>query len=140
MIVGVGSDGRFSLFNSSGQTHLVVDVAGWFAVGYDAVTPTGLMDTREGLGGVVLAPGEQRDLVVIGVGGIPAEGVGAVSLNVTVTEPTSSGYLVVWPAGRERPLASNLNFVPGQAVPNAVTVGVGFAGKVSIFNSSETPT
>ncbi len=136
ILVGVGSGGRISLFNSSGATQLIVDVAGWFALGFDAITATRLMDTREGLGGVVLGPGETRNLRVSGVGDIPVAGVGAVSLNVTVTEPTGSGYLTVWPAGRDRPLASNLNFVPGQIVPNAVIAGVGANGEVSIFNSA----
>ena len=136
VIVGVGSGGRISLFNNSGSTHLVVDVAGWFALGFDAVTPTRLMDTREGLGGVALGPGETRNLRVTGVGDVPSAGAGAVSLNVTVTEPTASGFLTVWPAGRSQPLASNLNFVPGQTVPNAVIAGVNANGEVSIFNSA----
>jgi hypothetical protein len=94
------------------------------------------MDTREGLGGLVLGPGETRNLRVTDAAGVPSAGVGAVSLNVTVTEPTASGFLTVWPAGRSQPLASNLNFVPNQTVPNAVIAGVGANGEISIFNSA----
>jgi alpha-tubulin suppressor-like RCC1 family protein len=136
VIVGVGSGGKVSLYNSAGSTHLVVDVAGWFDLGFDAVTPTRLMDTRTGLGGVVLGPGATRTLRVTGSGGIPTEGVGGVSLNVTVTEPTAAGYLTVWPAGRTRPLASNLNFVAGQTIPNAVSTGVNANGDIEIYNSA----
>ena len=136
VIVGVGSGGKVSLYNSAGSTHLVVDVAGWFDLGFDAVTPTRLMDTRTGLGGVVLGPGATRTLRVTGSGGIPTEGVGGVSLNVTVTEPTAAGYLTVWPAGRNRPLASNLNFVAGQTIPNAVSTGVNADGDIEIYNSA----
>ena len=136
VVVGVGTDGKISLFNSSGSSHVVVDVTGWFSSGFTPVTPARLMDTREGLGGVVLAPGEARDLQVSGRGGVPSSGVGAVSLNVTVTGPTSSGFVTVWPSGAAQPLASNLNFVAGQTVPNAVVVGVGTDGKISLFNSS----
>jgi hypothetical protein len=34
-----------------------------------------------------------------------------------------------------RPLASNLNWVPGQTVPNLVVVKLGPDGKVILFNS-----
>jgi hypothetical protein len=40
-------------------------------------------------------------------------------LNVTATEPSSPGYLTVFPDDAcDVPLASNLNFVPGETVPN----------------------
>ncbi len=45
------------------------------------------MDTRQGLGGFVLGPHERRDLVVQRRGGLPDAAIGAVALNVTVTEP-----------------------------------------------------
>jgi hypothetical protein len=137
VVVGVGSGGRISIYNSAGNTQVIVDVAGWFALGFDAITPARIMDTREGLGGIKLAPGEVRNLKVTGQGDIPDTGaVGAVSLNVTVTEPTTGGYLTVWPTGLTPPLASNVNFAAGQTVANAVPVGVGANGQVSIFNSS----
>ena len=51
-------------------------------------------------------------------------GVTAVALNVTVTAPSSSGVLTVYPDGLARPVASNMNWVPGQTVPNLVIVPV----------------
>lgn len=137
VVVGVGSGGRISIYNSAGSSHVIVDVAGWFAQGFDAITPVRIMDTRDGLGGVTLAPGEVRNLKVIGTGTIPdSRAVGAVSLNVTATEPTASGFLTIWPAGVTRPLASNLNFTAGQTVANAVPVGVSDNGEISIYNNS----
>jgi hypothetical protein len=58
VVIGVGSGGRISLYNSKGNSHVIVDVAGWFAPGFGAVTPVRAMDTRDGLGGLKLAPGE----------------------------------------------------------------------------------
>jgi hypothetical protein len=58
-----------------------------------------------------------------------------VVLNVTVTSPTTAGYLTVFPAGTGVPLASNLNFSAGQTVPNRVIVKLGAAGQVAFFNS-----
>ena len=81
-----------------------------------------------------LAAGEVRNLVVTGRGGVPATGVGAVALNVTVTNPAAPSFLTVWPTGAPRPTAANLNFVAGQTVPNMVVAKVGAAGEVSIYN------
>jgi hypothetical protein len=67
---------------------------------------------------------------------VPASGVSAVVLNVTVTNTTAPSFLTVWPAGVPRPLASNLNWVRGQTVPNLVEVALGSNGKVSIFNAA----
>jgi hypothetical protein len=66
--------------------------------------------------------------------GIPASGVSAVALNVTVTGPTLPGYLTVFPAGSQRPTASNLNFTVGQTIPNMVICGVGANGRIALFS------
>ncbi|HEX5585688.1 MAG TPA: hypothetical protein VFZ17_00130, partial [Acidimicrobiia bacterium] len=62
--------------------------------------------------------------------------VGGFVLNVTVTEPTAPGHLTVFPAPPPVPLASNLNFVPGQTVPNLVMVRVGEGGGMDFANSA----
>ena len=74
---------------------------------------------------------------VTGVAGVPASGVGAVSLNVTVVDPVAAGVrdgVSVW----DRPMASNLNYVAGQMVPNAVIAPVSAAGEVCFFSSATT--
>ena len=68
--------------------------------------------------------------------GVPASGVSAVVLNVTVTQPTAAGHITVYPDGTSRPLAANLNFVAGQTVPNLVVAPVGADGKVDLYNGS----
>ncbi len=59
----------------------------------------------------------------------------AVVLNVTVTAPTASGFLTVYPDGESMPNASNINFAAHQSVPNLVTVPV-INGSVRFHNSS----
>ena len=59
-------------------------------------------------------------------------------LNVTVTTPSEGSYLTAFPSGEAQPLASNLNFAPGQTVPNLVVARVGAGGKVSLFNAAGT--
>ncbi len=148
VIVPVGAGGKISLFNFAGTVDLVVDVLGWFPAGgsYTGLSPARLMDTRPGLptvdgqavGAGPVGQGGTTDLTVVGRGGVPASGVGAVALNVTVTNPTLGSFLTVWPAGEARPTASNLNMVAGQTVPNMVIVPVGAGGKISIFNNGGT--
>ena len=134
--VGLGTGGKVSLFNSSIAVELIVDITGWYASGFHPLVPARLVDTRDGTGGSAapLGDAEARLVKVGGQGGVSPTAV-AVALNVTVTEPTASGYLTAWPAGAAQPVASNVNFVPGQTVPNMVTVGLGTAGQVALFNS-----
>ena len=60
----------------------------------------------------------------------------AVVANVTVTGATASSYLTIWPAGSQRPLASNLNFVAGETIPNRVEVPLSSTGAISVYNLS----
>ena len=109
------------------------------AGGFVAVPPARILDTRVGVGAPSrIGPASSIDLQVSGRGGVPPAGVTAVALNVTVTEPSTSGYLTAYPTGTIPPLASNLNFGPGQTVPNAVVVKVGLLGRVSLYNSAGT--
>jgi len=62
----------------------------------------------------------------------------AVILNITVADPTAPSDLVVWPADGTMPLASDLNFVARQTVPNLVVVklsATGQIGQIDIFNA-----
>ena len=149
-IVKVGSDGKIAMYNESGLTQVVVDVVGWFPDGsdYTGVDPQRLLDTRTGAqgGGSTIdgsfegvgALSQQQTLLlpVVGRGTIPASGVGAVALNVTVTAPTAANYLTVFPSGVARPTASNLNFAAGQTIANMVIAKVGADGKIAIFNNA----
>jgi hypothetical protein len=146
VVVKLGAGGKVSLFNAEGSVHVIADVAGWYDDGsaasgarYNPVTPARILDTRDGNGApaVALGPGATLDLQVTGRGGVPATGVSAVVLNVTVTAPSAPiSHLTVFPTGEALPLASNLNFVAGQTVPNLVVVKLGTGGKVSLYNAA----
>ena len=71
---------------------------------------------------------------VKGKDGVPASGVTGVVMNVTVTAPSTGGFLTVYPDDVSRPLASNLNFVAGQTVPNLVVMRVPVSGIVDFYN------
>jgi hypothetical protein len=96
------------------------------------IPPCRLMDTRPetqvGTRNTPIAQGDTYFATVIGTNGgctIPA-GASAVSMNVTIVNPTASSFLTVFPGDSARPTASSLNWVGGQsATPNAVTSQIG---------------
>ena len=107
---------------------------------YNSLSPARILDTRSGNGAPAAAVGPSGtvELQVAGRGGVPASGVSAVILNVTVTQPSIPSYLTVFPTGEPRPGSSNLNFVANQTVPNLVVAKVGAGGRVSLYNAGGT--
>ena len=118
--------------------HLVLDCGAPTAPGaFTSLAPNRVLDTRTQFGAAGPVPAQGSISVqMTGRGGIPATGVSAVALNVTAVSPTSAGYITAWPSLTNRPEASNLNFSPGQNIPNMVIVPVGTDGKISLFNGS----
>ena len=51
--------------------------------------------------------------------------------------PGTAGYAAVWPCGSPPPLASNLNFAPGQTVAAAVIVAVGDDDSVCFTSNAD---
>jgi poly(3-hydroxybutyrate) depolymerase len=150
--VKLGSDGKVALYNgSNGSLDAVADIAGWFNDGaatvsgaFTPLAPARLLDTRTGLGAVKakIPSGGSVTLDVANHGGVPASGAGAAVLNVTVTNTAGGGFVTAYPAGTNKPNASNLNFNPGTTIPNLVTVKLGTgtkAGKVTFYNGSGGP-
>jgi IPT/TIG domain len=143
VIVPVGTGGMVSFYNGLGSADLVVDVNGYFTdnsdtgVSFVPLSPARLVDTRNGLG--PLGPAATMVVTVAGNGGVPTTGSAtppkAVVLNVTVANPNAASDLVAWPVGTSQPLASDLNFVAGQTVPNLVVVELSAAGQIDIFNA-----
>ena len=136
--VKVGAGGSVSMYTEGGA-HMIADVFGYYAPAtgtagrYTALPPSRLLDTRST---TKIDAGDSVDVPVLGEGGVPATGVSAVALNVTVDQPTSSGYLTTWPTGEPMPTASTHNFVPGLTAANLVLAKVGANGQVSMFNSA----
>lgn len=132
-------------FFSNRTTHVVVDLMGTFerggGAGAQSVTPSRLLDTRKPIGVPSIGKlnaGETLVLQVAGRGGLPPSDVAAATLNVTVTEPDGPGFVTAYPCDRDRPTASNLNFVAGQTVPNLVTVRLSASGTLCLFSSATT--
>lgn len=102
---------------------------------YVSVKPSRLLDSRTSPLSRPFNQGETYDLQVGGRAGVPASGVSAVVLNLTVTGPTNSGYLTAYPKGATLPNASSINFAARDTRSNLVTVPVSSDGWVSIRNA-----
>jgi hypothetical protein len=139
--VKVGAGGKVSVFNGYGAADVVIDVAGYYQAGtgkaFHPIDPARVLDSRPATQVNVYATpwtgGTSRDISVGGLVGVPSIA-DAVVLNATVTGTSASSYLTIWPAGQSRPITSSLNWPAGVTIPNSVTVRVGTAGKISIFN------
>ncbi|MFF9210667.1 MULTISPECIES: hypothetical protein [unclassified Streptomyces] len=131
-------NGSVALRNSAGAVDLLADVTGYYSAqgaAFTAADPVRLLDTRSGLGARAGAVGTGGvvSMQVTGVAGVPAEGVTAVVLNVTVTAPTADSFLIVHPHGRPRPVVSNLNYTAGKTISNLVVVPV-VDGRITFTN------
>ncbi|MGH9187986.1 MAG: DUF6531 domain-containing protein, partial [Acidimicrobiales bacterium] len=73
-----------------------------------------------------------------GVGGVPATGVQAVVVNVSVANPGASGWVGTWLAGQSEPVVSVMDFVAGEYLTKTVTVPVGADGNFTVGNHSTT--
>jgi hypothetical protein len=143
-LVGVGTGGphnAINLGNVGGATHMIADLQGVFTSNgegdrFQESTPFRVLDTRSGLGAGPARPVAEDAEILLNVraSGVPAEA-SAIVMNVTVNQPTSVSYISVWPSGGARPAVSNINFVPGQTVANAVVVPIGPDGSIRFYNA-----
>ena len=134
VVVRVPGSGVVDFFNLAGTAHVIADVVGYYdgekstsAGRFVGLTPVRRFDSR--VSSPFPPPGAVSEgatllLRMPGTVGLPASGVGSMVLNVTVTQPTTGSFVTVSPSDQPRPVASNLNFVAGQTVPNLVMAKV----------------
>ncbi len=134
VVATFGSSGEVCVFSST-STNLVVDLNGALTAGFAGQSPDRLLDTRDSGGRV--AAGSTTRVQVAGASGVPDGAVGAV-LNVTAVNPLARGFLTVFPCDERQPTASNLNYLQGQNVANAVVATFGSSGEVCVFSSTST--
>lgn len=105
----------------AGSAHIIADLAGYYgAAGTDYFTPyppVRVVDTRNNTGyaGAISASTTEQitrqGLQYVGDAGV---------YNLTETQPTSGGYLTLFPGGASLPTASNINFTAGMTRANLV--------------------
>lgn len=132
-IVPVGPDGSVAVYTTA-ATNILIDVVGYITDAtasntttgmFQPVTPSRPYDSR------ALTPfsqGESRTIALNTVPGVAADA-SAVSSNLTVTAPTATGFLTVYPA--TPPATSNLNFGIGHTVANGALLRLSPSGTVT---------
>src|SRR5690606_4566714 len=127
---------------------VTADVSAFFLPGGHRapIEPARCADTRVGaefttvdglfLGDGAVGPDGTYPVRVAGRCGVPADAV-AVFANVTAVGPAADGYLTVYPCGVDRPTASNVNYLAGDTVPNAVLATIAPAdGTICVYSSA----
>ncbi|HEX6548396.1 MAG TPA: L,D-transpeptidase family protein [Candidatus Dormibacteraeota bacterium] len=141
-LVGLDSSGSIGIYNSNGNAQVLVDVAGYFTNDADpaaagglfvAIQPVRVLDTRSGVGHAGAVGGAQRLDVALGGAGTPADASAAV-LNLTATDASAPSFVVTYPSGNARVLASDVNFAPGFPTPNLAITPLG-GGAFTLYNS-----
>jgi hypothetical protein len=105
------------------------------------VPPCRVADTRNttgAFGGPRIGGGATRTFVMSDSAcNIPPTAL-AYALNIAVVPSGALGYLTVWPAGQNQPLASTLNSLDGRVKSNAAIVPAGTGGAISVFTTNAT--
>ena len=146
--VALGTGGTLSVTYAAPTVeptaHVIFDVTGYFTpdtsgATYHALTPSRVLDTRDGTGGLggPFSSHQARTFQVTGAGGVPA-GASAVTGNLTVTQQTHLGFLFIGPVGMNNPTSSTLNFPKNDDRANAVTVALGTGGTLSVTYAAPT--
>ncbi len=156
--IGLGSNGQFRVYSPT-NTNFIVDITGYYSPSASDLNGNGLLysplpkpirlfDTRAAIPGFPACEylnqplGGNSELVKSGY--ITCNGVTiptnaeAIVGNATVVTPILGGYATLWPDGQVRPPVSNLNFVAGQIVPNAFSVGLSGLGGFRVYSSATT--
>ncbi len=128
----LGAGGQLCVFANVG-THVIIDLAGWYrasaGAAFTPLSPQRVMDTRSG------AIGQTYTLSLANL--VSADAV-AVAVNLTATQAAGAGYLTAYPCGGAVPMVSNVNFAPGQTVPNSAVVPIGAGRSICFFANAPT--
>jgi hypothetical protein len=144
-VVQPGSGGALRVYNSSGSTHVQVDLIGWLSTRKPPNLLPGarLMDSRPtgtSIDGRYVANGPLGTGGVTAVNvlgrGIPGDGVAAVLVNVTALGAARNGFVAVYPSGHPVPAASSMSVRRGAATNNLLLVPLGVGGQLSFYTST----
>jgi hypothetical protein len=148
-IVPAGISGAISIF-ATDNTHVVVDINGYFETAVDALsfyplTPCRVIDTRSDSGGATGAfgppsftAGTTRTFPIPASNcGVPASAQAYVT-NFTVVPKEPLNYISTWPTGAPQPLVSTLNSPQGRVLANAAIVPAGANGAINVYSPDDT--
>ena len=134
--VPVGPGGTVTI-HATAPTDVVADLQGVFVLGtgsrFTPVSPRRVLDTRYGWGTGYGPLGGGRALAV-SVDNIPGSASG-VAMSLSATGATLPTALTLYPTGSPRPVTSNINVTPGQAISGLAVSGIR-SSSVSVSSTS----
>ncbi|MFN0110618.1 MAG: putative Ig domain-containing protein [Blastocatellia bacterium] len=150
--VALSASGHFKIFPTQ-QTHLVIDIHGYFSEEAADVngqgllfnplpTPVRLLDTRIGFGGCFtpgapLQAGVEQSQPARATCTIGATAQAIVG-NATVVNNPATGFLTLWPSDATRPTVASSNWTPNKVFNRFFTVGLGANGNFKMYAHSGT--
>ncbi|MEO3936147.1 hypothetical protein V3N99_05225 [Dermatophilaceae bacterium Soc4.6] len=141
-VLPLNPDGTVAIYNgSSGTSHIVVDVMGYFNDGPPAadgaLVPTTVYraaDTRRESAGPIPA------LTTRTIQLLPNDGTAlifkALAVNITVTRPQSAGFITAWDGATPLPPTANNSFRFGEDAASATLVPINPDGTITVYNGS----
>jgi hypothetical protein len=140
-IVPAGAGGAISVSASDNAT-VAIDVNGYFTPAsifgtgsaFQPVPPCRAVSTSSS--GTTLSAGQTRSFQIANLCGVPSSAT-AYSLNITALPKAGLGGLTVYAAGQTKPFFATLTGTKGGIVANAVTIGSGQNGSISIYTTDQ---
>ncbi|WP_140448642.1 RHS repeat-associated core domain-containing protein [Curtobacterium flaccumfaciens] len=147
-LLAVADDGTIQVRTETAQSKVIIDITGYYtstkngvsAGGFVAMSPSRVLDSRGGIGGVQgqIPAGSQRTIQATGSNGIP-EGAAAVAVNIIVINRSGkAGYVRPTPTGETRSTGV-LNYNSNEDLETAMNaqVALNADGKFSIDTAAE---
>ena len=141
-VVKPGTNGQIALYNAYGDTHVVVDVQGYFTTstgatngGFVPVTQRRVVDTTK----TTIIPAGGSRTFDLAAGGVP---VGASAAFVELTVPssaTATGWFTVAPTGVAAGTAAVVNYENGQNSANGAVLPLTTDTRVTFTNKGSAP-
>ena len=143
--VGVGTNGQIEVYNHTGTVNVDVDVDGYYSgVGgtgsaFVPITPVRITDTRgtTPVNGTPIAANTSESFnLATTLSTVPATAT-SVAANVTAVAGNARGYLTVYPtSAAAHPVASDVNWVAKEIVPNFTIADTAGTGSVEVYNAA----
>jgi hypothetical protein len=143
--VGVGTNGQIEVYNHTGTVNVDVDVDGYYSgVGgtgsaFVPITPVRITDTRgtTPLNGTPIAANTSESFnLATTLSTVPGTAT-SVAANVTAVAGNARGYLTVYPtSAAAHPVASDVNWVAKEIVPNFTIADTAGTGSVEVYNAA----
>ncbi|QMU71745.1 LamG-like jellyroll fold domain-containing protein [Streptacidiphilus sp. P02-A3a] len=142
--IPLSGTGSITIANRGSAAAVIVDISGYYTTSttgqtYHAVSPTRLVDTRNGTGGTSAAPvaawgtytTDQADTQQVTTATQPT-----LVTMLTITDDSDAGNVIAYESGTTQPTTSNLNWNAAQTVANLALTPTSTGGQISLYNHS----